>query len=149
MKKNILTMLALCAMTFAPAPIYSQVNDILGEWITVDKNGEEDAVVRIYKATNGKYYGKIVELLVPGSENDVCTQCKDADKDKPILGLIIVRDMDANGNALTGGRILDPKTGKIYYASITYDKGQLILRGSIDKRGLFGENRHWKRKSSK
>ncbi|MGL5957358.1 MAG: DUF2147 domain-containing protein [Phocaeicola sp.] len=41
--------------------------------------------------------------------------------------------------------MLDPKSGKTYYLTISYDKGtgQLKLRGSLDKRGFLGRNQYW------
>mgnify|MGYP003543120189 FL=1 len=120
---------------------------ILGEWITVDdKTGEKMSVVSIYQAENGKYYGKIVGLLT-GSGDDVCTECTGEDHNKPIVGLVIVRDMQLKDGELRGGKVLDPDNGKFYYAKIYLDKdGTLVLRGSLDKAGLLGRSQTWLRK---
>ena len=120
---------------------------MLGEWVTVDDNtGEKISVVTIYQANNGKYYGKITQLLV-GSGNEVCTACTGNDHNKPIVGLVIVRDMELNGNELRNGKVLDPENGKFYYAKIYLnDKGNLVLRGSLDKAGILGRSQTWLRK---
>lgn len=127
----------------------AQINSILGEWVTIDdKSGQEMAVVKIYKATNGKYYGKIVKTLVAGGENHLCTECTGADKDQPVVGLIIVRNMVEKDGKLVDGKVLDPNNGKFYYASITYDadNNRLKLRGSLDKAGMLGRNQYWKKR---
>lgn len=127
----------------------AQIDKIVGDWITVDDNtGQDMSVVHIYKAKDGKYYGKITQLLVPGHENELCVECKGADKDKPIKGMIIIRGMEEKNGELVNGTILDPDNGKTYYAKISYDKdkNQLKLRGSLDKAGVLGRSQYWKKK---
>jgi uncharacterized protein (DUF2147 family) len=123
----------------------AQVSAILGEWKTVDdKTGEVRSLVRIYQdTTDGLYYGKIVKMYEYADV--VCDKCEGADKGKPILGLTIISGMKVDGKALKGGTVLDPENGKKYYASISINEktGKLVLRGSLDKRGLFGRNQYW------
>ena len=127
--------------------IHAQINEILGDWITADDaTGQNYAIVHIYKATNGKYYGKITQMLIPGSENEKCVACEGVDKDKPILGMVIIRDMEEKDGALVGGRVLDPENGKFYYGKISIDKGRLKLRGSLDKAGILGRSQYWEKK---
>ena len=122
-------------------------NPLLGEWITVDDaTGEQKSIVRIYQADNGKYYGTIIQLLEENGETAVCTECTGEDHNKPIVGLTIIRDMQLKDNELRGGKVLDPENGKLYYAKIYLEKGDLILRGSLDKRGLLGRSQTWIRK---
>lgn len=124
--------------------------DMLGEWKTIDdKTGKEKSIVRIFKATNGLYYGKLEQLLQPSADGKppVCTECQGADKDKPLVGLLIVRDMKFENGKLVGGTILDPANGKTYYSSIELEKatGKLKVRGSLDKRGVLGRSQFWVR----
>lgn len=145
MKRNFLTLLIIVCSFM---PIVAQVQLILGDWYTVDdKTGESYSIVHIYKGENGKYYGKITAMLIPGTENEVCRDCTGADKNKPVLGMVIIRDMVEKDGALTGGKVLDPETGNFYYGKISYDNGRLKLRGSIDKLGVLGRSQHWKRKN--
>ena len=90
------------------------------------------------------YYGQIVTLFE--DSNALCTECKDADYNQPIVGLTIVRDMQLVDGELRGGKVLDPENGKFYYAKIYLENGKLILRGSLDKRGLIGRSQTWIRK---
>ena len=130
-------------------PMAAQVQQIVGEWITVDdKTGEQLSVVKIFKATDGLYYGKIVELLV-GNQDEKCVACTGADKDKPVVGLIIIRGFqEKDGKLVSGdkGRVLDPENGKFYYGKIWLEDGKLILRGSLDKKGILGRSQTWIRK---
>ena len=127
------------------AAVVSAQVPFLGEWVTIDDaSGEKKSVVNIYQADNGMYYGQIVTLFE--DPNALCTECKDADYNQPIVGLTIVRDMQLVEGELRGGKVLDPENGKLYYAKIYLEKGNLILRGSLDKRGLLGRSQTWIRK---
>ena len=50
-----------------------------------------------------------------------------------------------NGEKLTAGTILDPKTGKVYKCNISLDSNtdNLIVRGSLDSRGWIGRSQTW------
>ena len=123
----------------------AQISLILGKWKTVDdKTGKNYAVVSIYQSPDGLYYGRISQLLV-GPKDLVCDQCEGEDHNAPIEGLVIMRRMkyDAKKNQLVGGKVLDPESGKFYYGKIYPKDGKLILRGSLDKHGIFGRNQTW------
>lgn len=133
-------------LSFILFPASAQISSILGEWKTVDdRTGETHSIVRIYKATDGLYYGKIEKMIT--YPNAVCEKCEGADKGKPLVGLIIIRGMKEVDGELKGGYVLDPESGKKYYGTISYDAktGKLKLRGSLDKRGIFGRSQYWVR----
>ena len=139
MKRLLFLLLLFCSFS-----VFSQVSNIVGNWKTIDdETGEEKSIVRIYQAENGKYYGKIEKLFK--NPNGKCVNCKDNNKDKPILGMVIITDMKEKGDKLDGGFILDPANGEKYYVTITYDKKseKLKLRGSLDKLGMLGRNQYW------
>ncbi|MDR0231153.1 MAG: DUF2147 domain-containing protein [Dysgonamonadaceae bacterium] len=136
--------LLFLALLFCSFSAFSQVSSIVGKWKTIDdKTGEEKSIVNIYKAADGKYYGKIEKLFKDPDKK--CVNCKDGNKDKPILGMVIITDMKEKGDKLDGGFILDPASGDKYYVTITYDKKseKLKLRGAIDKLGMLGRNQYW------
>lgn len=125
-------------------------SSVLGEWVTVDDaTGEQWAIVTIYQADNGLYYGTISTMLyqTTNPEELLCTQCKGEDHRKPIEGLTIIRDMKMQNGELRGGHVLDPNNGKFYYGKIYLKNGDLILRGSLDKAGILGRSQKWHRKS--
>ena len=139
-------MIVLLALTTSAS---AQLNTILGDWKTVDdKTGEQRSVVTIYKGSDGLYYGKISKLLMYTELDLKCDKCQGADHNAPIEGLVIIRGLSykKEKNQLEGGRVLDPESGKFYYGKIYPKDGKLILRGSLDKRGLLGRNQTWIRK---
>ena len=109
-----------------------------------DKTGEKRSIVTIYKGSDGLYYGKISKMLI-GEPGLKCTECVDADHNAPLEGLVIIRNMKAEDGQLVGGRVLDPESGKFYYGMIYVKDGNLVLRGSLDKRGFLGRNQTWVR----
>lgn len=132
MKKIFLTFLFTL---FASTAMFAQVDKLLGEWKTVDdKTNKEVSVVQIYKAENGLYYGKLIKLLEPNP-------------DTKLIGAMIIKDMEVKGDKLVNGTVYDPDNGKTYYASVKYDakNNTLILRGSLDKKGIFGRSQTWVR----
>ena len=131
-------------LAFAGAVAFAQTDKITGKWKTIDdKDGSEKSIVHIYKATNGKYYGKIEKLFKDPQK--LCTECDGANKDKPVMGMVIVNNMVEKDGNLTEGTILDPKDGKVYQCNISYNAktGNLKVRGSLDKRGIIGRSQQW------
>lgn len=121
----------------------AQVSAIVGKWTTIDdKTGEKKSVVEIYQAKDGMYYGKVVKIF-EHDEDAVCVACEGADKNAKIIGLNIIRGMKEEDGKLVGGRVLDPDNGKFYYAKIWLEKGKLVLRGSLDKKGFLGRSQTW------
>lgn len=142
----------IIAMLFIATIANCQVEKIVGRWTTIDdKENIPVSIVNIYRGTDGKYYGQIEKILVKGEENKICTECEGTLHNKPVVGMVIINNMEWRDGKLQGGTILDPNNGKTYYAKIWVDAetGKLILRGSLDKRGLLGRNQEWIRHTSK
>lgn len=141
MKKTCILIFALVAFSLSG---FSQIDKIVGKWKTIDdEDGTAKSIVYIYKATNGKYYGKIEKLFK--NPEKLCEKCEGTNHNKPILGMVIVNGMELKEGELVGGTILDPNNGKVYYCSMTYDATttNLKLRGSLDKRGWIGRTQTW------
>ena len=139
--KRIFLIAALIMLTVAGK---AQVSQILGDWKTVDdKTGEKRSIVTIYKGSDGLYYGKVSKLLMYQELQPKCEACQGEDKNAPVEGLVIIRGMKAEDGQLVGGKVLDPESGKFYYGKIYLKGGNLVLRGSLDKRGFLGRNQTW------
>ena len=141
MNKKIFLLVGVLMLTISA---FSQVDKIVGKWKTIDdKDGSTKSIVNIFKATNGKYYGKVEKLFK--NPDKKCTECEGANKDKPVLGMMVVNGMIEKGGDLTGGTILDPNNGKIYRCNISLDteSGNLNVRGSLDKMGIIGRSQTW------
>ncbi|HEX7787652.1 MAG TPA: hypothetical protein VF653_15650, partial [Methylomirabilota bacterium] len=65
----------------------------LGRWKTLDeKTGKIVSEVQLYDQ-GGKLFGKIVGLTEPNNAQGrpkICSKCTGEDKDKPIVGLVII-----------------------------------------------------------
>ncbi|WP_027379890.1 DUF2147 domain-containing protein [Chryseobacterium daeguense] len=117
---------------------------IEGKWKTIDDETKQaKSIVEIYKKSDGKYYGKVSQLLIKPT-NPNCTECKDDRKNKPILGMEIIRGLKKDGNEFTGGTITDPKTGKTYKCTITKSGDNLNVRGYIGL-SLIGRTQTWQK----
>lgn len=143
MRKLLIILLSFVSCLSATA----QVHQILGNWKTIDdKTGEPQSIVHIYKGSDGLYYGKIIELLVDTQGHEaLCIACEGEDHNKPVVGMVIIRGMHEEDGCLKGGKVLDPDNGKFYYGKIYLENGNLVLRGSLDKRGFIGRNQTWLR----
>ncbi len=139
MKKVITIILGIFISVF----VFAQGNDpVVGKWKTVDdESGEAKSIVEIFKKSDGKYYGKITQLLIK-PENDKCVNCKDDRKNKPLLGLEIIRGLSKSGDEFTNGTITDPKNGKTYKCTITRSGDKLNVRGYVGF-SLLGRTQVW------
>ena len=143
MNKILLTLVLLATLSTAG---FAQVDKILGKWKTIDdKDGSAKSIVYIFKATNGKYYGKIEKLFKDPEK--ICTECEGANKNKPVVGMMIINDLVEKDSKLTGVTILDPKNGKVYKCnlSVQADGEKLNVRGSLDRNGWIGRSQTWMR----
>ena len=116
---------------------------IIGKWKTIDDlTGTEKGIVEIYEH-KGKIFGRIVEIFEHDKKHLKCIKCQGDDKNKPILGLNIIKGLIKNEDGYDGGKIIDPKNGKSYNCKITLDgKDKLIVRGYIGI-SLFGRSQTW------
>jgi uncharacterized protein (DUF2147 family) len=122
-----------------------QSQSVIGKWKTIDdETGEAKSVVEIYEKS-GKIYGKVVEILRTNHKNDVCAKCEGSEKNKPILGMVIINGLKKDGDEYNGGSILDPTTGKKYKCYITLESAdKLKLRGYIGV-AIMGRTQYWTR----
>lgn len=122
-----------------------QSQTVIGKWKTIDdETGEAKSIVEVYEQS-GKIYGKIIKILRKEHVNDVCSLCPGANKNKPILGMVIINGLKKDGDEYKGGTILDPTTGKTYKCNITLDGvDKLKLRGFIGI-SLLGRTQYWSR----
>ena len=124
-----------------------QINEIEGIWITQDdETGKKKSEVLLYKS-EGKLYGKILNLLLEEDKSKLCVNCKGENKNLPIQGMVIVKDLKIIDKSWEGGTILDPKSGKTYSCYITYEgENTLKVRGYIGF-SILGRTQKWIRKN--
>ena len=118
---------------------------IFGKWKTVDDiTGKEKGIVEIFEH-KGKVYGRILEIFELEKKYLKCDKCDGDEKNKPYLGLIIIKGLIKDDDVYNGGKVLDPKIGKWYHCKITIEgKDKIIVRGYIGI-PLFGRSQTWLR----
>ena len=138
MKSIVFTVLISCFSLYS-----AKAQSVFGKWESIDsKTGKAEAIIEIYKEKN-KAFAKVVDILNPDDKDKNCIYCKGENKDKPILGMVIVDGLKENGDKWGSGKILDPKNGNYYKCYITLvDNSKLKLRGYIGI-SLFGRTEYW------
>lgn len=122
-----------------------QSQSVIGKWKTIDDaTGEAKSIVEVF-SKSGKIYAKVVDILDPATKNNLCKQCSGEDKNKPIIGLTIIKGLSKDGSEYNSGEILDPKNGKLYKCALTLEsKDKLKVRGYIGF-SLLGRTQYWHR----
>lgn len=135
--------LLLVSLLFVKICAYSQ--SVIGKWKTIDdETGQAKSIVEIFEQ-NGKVYGKVIEILDVEHKKSLCTNCTGLDKNKPILGLTVIKGLIKDEDEYNSGKILDPKNGKLYKCYITLEnKDKLKVRGYIGF-SLLGRTQYWYR----
>ena len=137
-KRNIFILGLL--LTFISASSQS----ITGHWKTIDdETGDEKSIVEIYEV-DGLVYGKIIEILNPKKKDAKCTKCEGDNKNKPILGMLIMDGLTKDDDVYDDGNILNPSNGKVYKCRLKLeeDPNRLQVRGYI---AFFYKTQYWQR----
>ena len=146
---------AIVGFSIACASLTTFAASIEGYWKSIDdRTGEQLSIVEIRKGADGRYHGKIAyRYPVPGGAALInCTKCPPPYTNQPILGLEILsgfkEDPDKR-NAYVDGKVLEPKSGKIYKgkANLSADGKRLRLRGYMGVSAL-GRTVVWLRTDS-
>jgi len=122
---------------------FSFAQSVEGYWKTIDEDGNEKSIVKIYKTEEGTLEGVIAEILDPKKKDFVCVKCKGNKKDKPLEGLKIIENMKPDDDEWNDGSITDPNNGKTYDCKLWIDeddKNVLNVRGYV---GFFYRTQNW------
>jgi uncharacterized protein (DUF2147 family) len=130
MKKILISSLAFAALTAS-----AQMTPV-GTWHSVDEDTKEVKAEIVIKDNGGIVSGAITKFLRPGADlTAVCSKCSDDRKDKPILGMELIRGAKKSEgkDVWEGGKILDPESGSSYALRMTPVDGgkKLEIRGSV------------------
>lgn len=120
----------------------AQADPIEHTWYNEAKTGK----VQIYKARDGKYYGKLVWLKEPNRDGKPKLDIANPDKSKrnqPTLGLILLKGFKKTEEGVyDDGTIYDPKNGKTYDSVMKLHGDKLDVRGYIMV-SLIGRSETW------
>ncbi len=114
----------------------------VGIWKNLDdEDGKEKSHIEIYEQ-DGKLRGKVIKLLAAATITK-CNKCDGANKGKNLVGMDILWDLKQSGKIWDGGKILDPKNGKVYDCKIEVaGMDKLKVRGYIGI-SMFGRTQTW------
>lgn len=118
---------------------------ILGKWKTIDdKTGQEKSIVLIYEENN-MIHGKVIEIFDAQKRNRVCEKCTGSLKNKPVLGMIFMKNLKKDGKEYNDGIVIDPESGNEYSCYITLVNNETLkVRGYLGF-SLMGRTQYWKR----
>ncbi|HKK88471.1 MAG TPA: DUF2147 domain-containing protein [Saprospiraceae bacterium] len=104
-----------------------------GVWKTIDDNtGEARSHVEIAQSGN-EIKGKVIKLLQK-PEDTLCKECEGELKNKPVVGMTILWELEKYKDYWANGQIMDPESGNEYKASIWFEE---------DPDVLYVRGKHW------
>ena len=141
----LLRALFVALLTLAAWPAGAQMTPV-GLWRNLDdETGQAKAEIRIREDASGIISGVIERALIKSGQPN-CDLCTDDRKDKPKVGMEIIRGAkrSESGELWVQGNILDPEKGKTYTLRLRPLEGgaKLQVRGYI---GPFYRTQIWTR----
>jgi uncharacterized protein (DUF2147 family) len=138
------TILFSVCLLFSVTSVFSQDDKIIGIWVPAKGTSQ----VRIFKATNGKFYGKVEWLETEKDKLDV-NNPDATQRDKKIMGLMILKDFSYNGEKKRweGGTVYDPDNGKTYDCFMWFNGSddKMTLKGYVLGMKFVGRAEDWTR----
>ena len=120
----------ICLMFFGLITGFAQSTP-KGIWKTIDDaTGEAKSHVEIYEQ-EGKFFGKVIKLLQRDPDT-LCEKCPGEKKNKPLIGMVIIEDLQPVKDYWKKGNIMDPENGNEYGCSVWFEDDkpdELKVRG--------------------
>lgn len=142
----VFSLLALAALSAIQAQqqLSPTLQAAVGHWQAINDEGKPNGHVETYMA-GGKLFGKVTQLRPGAAPGELCVKCRGDLKNQPILGLVVIRDFQPDGEGWSGGMVVDPDNGKEYKGKLwTTGHDQLHLRGFVGF-SLLGRTQTWTR----
>ena len=145
MKKILYGVIAiLFSIPVVSAQSTNKADDIIGIWLSEEKNGK----IEIYKS-GYKYYGKLIwgKTMFEADGRTSKKDVKNSDinlRTRKLKDLIILTNFVFEDNVWSGGKIYDPQAGKLYSCTMKLKANTLNIRGYVGI-SLFGRSSQWTR----
>lgn len=115
--------------------VCGNAQSVFGKWKTIDdRTGNPKGIIEIYKKGN-LMFGKILNVVEEGKENVLCVKCDGDLKDKPVIGMTIIKDGKKNEDDEWKGKFLfDPEQAMTFRFKIWLnpdDPDELKVRGYL------------------
>lgn len=117
----------------------------VGLWKAHDDSGKPTGYIRVQE-NKGVYTGIIEKGLETDKEDKYCHACKDERKGQKLVGMTMMKNIKAKGDAYEGTEILDPFSGNTYRVKLKLneDGQKMQVRGFVGL-SLFGRTQLWQR----
>ena len=143
-----LSQFAIAACLLLGSAVAWAANDTpVGTWRQIDDvTGKPKSIIQITD-NNGKLEATVKEVLLSDDgPHPICKKCEGSRKDQPVEGMVIMWGVSKDDDVWDGGKILDPKNGKVYSVMLKLaDGGQkLDVHGYIGI-SLLGRSQVWER----
>ena len=117
-----------------------------GLWKTFDDRTQKPrGLIRLYEQ-DGAIFGRIEASVDPKEAREICEKCSGDLKNKPVVGMVVMKGMRKQGSGYGGGEILDPDTGWVYRCKMNVEDGgkRLVVRGYLGF-SVLGRSQIWLR----
>lgn len=149
--KHVVRIGLVASLLFATGAAIAATDTPAGTWKQVDDaSGKIKSVVQITD-NNGEYQAKVLKLenrtpedIARDGADPVCVKCDGKRKNQPIVGMTIMWGVSKDDDVWDGGKIVDPKSGKIYKVKLsTEDGGQKLKVRAYVGFALLGRTQTW------
>lgn len=114
-----------------------------------DDTGALEALIRIEKAADNSYEGRVEKILPATAENAAlrCTRCKGSLRNRPVIGLRILSGLKRKDKvSFVEGEITDPDDGQTYRCNVRFtDDGNTIEVTGYLSFNWIGHSEIWRR----
>ncbi|MBN8734865.1 MAG: DUF2147 domain-containing protein [Xanthomonadales bacterium] len=121
----------------------------VGTWTQIDdKTDKPKSIIEITEQPDGTLQGKVMQVLFSDQgPHPICDKCEGERHNQPVDGMVIMWGVKQDGDAWSGGQILDPNNGKTYKVKLSLkdDGNKLDVRGYIGM-PMLGRTQTWIRK---
>ncbi|MFO7569546.1 MAG: DUF2147 domain-containing protein [Smithellaceae bacterium] len=142
MKKMFIFSVTVFVMLALSGALQAADPSIIGVWSVpglqgAEKNKEKWQIE--ISEQNGRLEGKYVKLSTMPADA-LCTTCKKERKDKPLMGMVILSDMEKEANNYYKARVYDVEKGKDYRCTVSLAKPDIL---KVEACVLFICNSHY------
>ena len=145
--KHVFRLTLATGLMLAAGSVLAANNTPIGTWKTIDDATHQAKSLVQITETDGELQATVIKILQSSDgPHPVCVKCSGERKNQPIEGMNIMWGVHKDGDVWDGGKILDPKTGKIYKVKLqpSADGSKLTVRGYIGF-SLLGRSQEWQR----
>jgi len=136
---------SILALLFG-ATAYAGNDSAAGLWQTYDNDTGKPASLVTVTVKDKQLSGVITKVM--SNPDATCTACTGDLQNKPLVGLPVLSGFTQDGSAWKDGKILAPKKGKAYNATITLsdDNTKMMIKVKV---GFLSKTQTWQRADSK